>query len=67
MEVRPSPGIFDLMAMGLTSALTVGAFLVLGLLADGWAHTSPILTFVGLLAGVGLAVLAVVVQVRRYL
>jgi F0F1-type ATP synthase assembly protein I len=36
-------------------------------LADDWAHPTPALTFVGLLVGVALAVLAVVVQVRKYL
>lgn len=64
---KQSPGVMDLLTMGLTSALTIGAFLILGLLADGWAHTAPALTFVGLLVGVALAVVAVVVQVRKHL
>lgn len=64
---KASPSIGDLLAMGLTVAITIGLFLVLGLLADDWAHTAPVLTFVGLLVGVALAVLAVVVQVRKYL
>jgi hypothetical protein len=67
VEEKPSPGLFDLLTMGLGVALTIGAGLVVGLLADGWLHTGPALTFVGLAIGVALGVLFVVDQARKYL
>ena len=61
------PGVFDLMALGLTMALLVGAGLGLGLLVDDWLGSSPIATMVGLALGVGFAGLALWDKARRYL
>jgi hypothetical protein len=67
VDEKPSPGLFDLLTMGLGVALTIGACLVLGLLADAWLHTGPALTFVGLAVGVVLGIALVVSQARKYL
>jgi F0F1-type ATP synthase assembly protein I len=67
VEEKPSPGLFDLLTMGLGVALVIGAGLLLGLLADGWFHTGPALTFVGLALGVALSVFFVIDQARKYL
>jgi hypothetical protein len=64
---KPSPGLLDLLAMGLSSALFIGGGLVLGVLIADWAGTGSALTFVGLGFGVVLAVAATVHQVRKYL
>ncbi len=61
------PGAFDLMALGLTMALLVGAGLGLGLLVDSWLHSSPIATMVGLGVGVVFAGLALWEKARQYL
>jgi F0F1-type ATP synthase assembly protein I len=66
-EEQPSPGAFDLIAMGLTMAIMVGGGLGVGLLVDGWLGSSPIATFVGLGLGVTFAGLALWERVRRYL
>ena len=67
MDQKPSPGLFDLLTMGLAVALAVGVGLVAGLVADSWLHTGPALTFVGLAAGVVLGVSFVVSQARKHL
>jgi F0F1-type ATP synthase assembly protein I len=67
VEEKPTPGAFDLMALGLTMALLIGAGLGLGLLVDDWLHSSPVATFIGLGLGVTFAVIAVVEQARKYL
>lgn len=67
MEEKPSPRLFDLMAMGLSSALMVGAGLGIGLGIDDWLHTSPIGTIVGLAFGIVAAVGSTVYHIRRFL
>jgi F0F1-type ATP synthase assembly protein I len=67
MEKKPSPRLFDLMTMGIASALMVGGGLGMGLGVDDWLHSSPVATFLGLALGVVAAVGATVRQVRRYL
>lgn len=67
MDQKPSPGLFDLLTMGLGVALSVGAGLVAGLVADAWFHTGPALTFVGLAVGVVLGICFVVSRARKYL
>jgi F0F1-type ATP synthase assembly protein I len=67
VEKKPSPRLFDLMAMGLSSALMVGGGLGIGIGVDGWLHSSPVATFFGLALGVVAAIGATVRQVRRYL
>ncbi len=67
MEKKPSPGLFDLMAMGISSALMVGGGLGIGIGIDDWLHSSPVATFLGLALGVVAAIGATVRQARRYL
>jgi len=67
MEEKPSPRAFDLMAMGLASALMIGGGLGIGLGIDAWLHSSPIATLIGLAFGVVAAVGSTVRQIRRYL
>ena len=67
MEDKPSPGIFDLLAMGLASALMIGIGLGAGVGIDAWLHSSPIATFIGLAVGITAAVGSTVRQVRRFL
>jgi F0F1-type ATP synthase assembly protein I len=66
-EDNSSPGLMDLLSMGISAGLTIGVGLVAGLLADDWLHTSPALTFVGLALGVIAAVALMVRLVRRSL
>ncbi|MHB8593220.1 MAG: AtpZ/AtpI family protein, partial [Acidimicrobiales bacterium] len=63
----PSPRLFDLMTMGISSALMIAAGLGIGLAVDNWLHAAPLATFGGLAFGVVAAVVNTVHQVRRYL
>ncbi|HUY63257.1 MAG TPA: AtpZ/AtpI family protein [Acidimicrobiales bacterium] len=67
MEEKPSPGLFDLMAMGIASAIMIGAGIGIGIAIDDWLHSSPAGTFAGLAFGLVAAVGNTVYQVRRYL
>lgn len=67
MEEKPSPRLFDLMTMGLASALMIGAGVGAGVGIDDWLHSSPIATFAGLAFGIVAAVGNTVYQVRRLL
>jgi Putative F0F1-ATPase subunit Ca2+/Mg2+ transporter len=67
VEGKPSPGLMDLLSMGLASALAIAVGLVGGLLLDNWLRTSPLLTFVGLALGVAAAVLLTIRLARRSL
>jgi F0F1-type ATP synthase assembly protein I len=62
-----SPGLSDLLGMGLATAalLVVGAGL--GWLADALVGTTPILLLVGILLGIAGAIGYTVRQFRRYL
>ena len=67
MEDKPPPRAFDLLAIGLASALMIGAALAIGLAIDAWLHSSPIATLVGLVLGIAAAVGSTVRQIRRFL
>jgi F0F1-type ATP synthase assembly protein I len=67
VEEKPSPRPFDLMAMGLSSALMIGIGLGLGVVIDDWLHSSPIATILGLVFGITAAVTSTVHQVRKFL
>jgi len=67
MEGKPPPRVFDLMAIGLASALMIGGGLGAGLAVDAWLHSSPIATLVGLAVGLLAAVASTVRQIRRFL
>ena len=67
MEEKPPPRVFDLMAIGLASALMIGIALGIGLAIDAWLHTSPIATLIGLAFGIAAAVGSTVRQIRKLL
>jgi len=64
---KSAPSLMDLLALGVTSALAIGAGLGAGILLDSWLHTSPLLTFIGLFLGVLVSVVITVRTVRRSL
>jgi len=66
MEEKPSPRPFDLLTMGVGSALAIAAGLLAGLAADAWLRTGPVLTLVGLLLGVVRGIVFVVSRARKY-
>lgn len=63
----PAPGAIEFLTLGIAVAVVVVGFGALGYLADGWAGTTPILTLVGLAAGITAAVLLTIARVRKYL
>jgi len=65
VEEKPPPRVFDLMAIGVASALMIGGGLGIGLALDAWWHSSPIATLVGLAFGIAAAVGSTVRQIRR--
>ena len=67
MEEKPPPRVFDLLTIGLASALMIGGGLGIGLAFDAWLHSSPIGTLVGLAFGIVAAVGSTVKQIRRFL
>jgi F0F1-type ATP synthase assembly protein I len=67
MEEKPSPGLFDLMALGIASAIMIGVGLAAGVGIDDWLHSSPLATLLGLLFGLVAAVGNFVHQIRRFL
>jgi len=67
VEDKPSPRAFDLLAIGLASALMIGGALGIGLAVDAWLHSSPVGTLVGLVLGIAAAVGSTVRQIRRFL
>jgi F0F1-type ATP synthase assembly protein I len=67
VEEKPQPRVFDLMTIGLASALMIGLALGIGVAIDAWLHTSPIATLIGLAFGIVAAVGSTVHQVRKFL
>ncbi len=67
MEEKPTPGIFDLMTMGIASALMIALGLGAGLGIDAWLHSSPVATLLGLCFGIAAAVGSTVRRVRKFL
>jgi F0F1-type ATP synthase assembly protein I len=67
VDEKPSPGTFDLMAMGLSSALMIGLGLGIGVGIDDWLHSSPVATILGLAFGITAAVASTVHRVRKFL
>ena len=51
----PSPGVGLALDIGIRLALSVVLGLGAGVLGDGWLHTSPALTLVGMLLGIAAA------------
>ena len=67
MDDKQPPRAFDLLAIGLASAIMIGGALGIGVAVDAWLHSSPIGALVGLAVGIVAAVGATVRQVRRLL
>jgi F0F1-type ATP synthase assembly protein I len=67
VDEKPSPRAFDLMAMGLSSALMIGIGLGAGVAIDDWLHSSPIATLLGLAFGIVAAVSSTVHRVRKFM
>jgi F0F1-type ATP synthase assembly protein I len=67
VEEKPPPRVFDLLAIGLASALMIGGALGIGLVVDAWLRSSPIATLIGLAIGIVAAVGSTVRQMRRFL
>jgi F0F1-type ATP synthase assembly protein I len=65
VEEKPPPRAFDLMAIGVASALMIGGGLGIGLAVDAWLHSSPVGTLLGLAFGIVAAVGSTVKQIRR--
>ncbi len=61
------PGAVAFLTLGVASALCVLLAGGIGYLIDGWAHTSPLFTLVGLGLGLVAAVLMAVARIREYL
>ena len=66
-DQRLEPGAVAFLTMGVAVALSLVLGGLLGYLVDGWAHTGPVFTLVGLAFGVVVAVLLIVTRVRKYL
>ncbi len=66
-EQKPSPSVFTLLGLGISLAVCVAAGLLLGLVVDAATKLSPLFTLVGLLLGVGLAVVTAYIQIRKFL
>jgi hypothetical protein len=64
---RDLPGLAALAALGGTIALTVAAFVLLGIWADGRFGTSPLCLVLGLVLGCTAATAVTVTLARRYL
>jgi F0F1-type ATP synthase assembly protein I len=67
VEEKPSPNVFTLLGMGVSIALCIALGLLLGVWLDSVTHLSPLFTFVGLLAGIALAVAMAYVQIKKFL
>jgi F0F1-type ATP synthase assembly protein I len=61
------PSVFALLTMGMTVAIIIGAFVVLGIWADRAWGTAPWGLLIGIALGTVAAVVSVVKQVRRFL
>lgn len=67
MGTPPSPGLLDLLSLGLVSGVCVAAGAGIGWGLDALLGTAPILTAVGLLLGVAAAVVGTWSLARRML
>jgi putative F0F1-ATPase subunit (Ca2+/Mg2+ transporter) len=65
--MKDLPGVMALLTMGMTVALIIGVFVVLGIWADRAWGTAPWGLLIGITLGTVAAVVSVVKQVRRFL
>jgi F0F1-type ATP synthase assembly protein I len=64
---RDLPGLAAFAGLGLTIAVTLGVFVVLGLWADDRFSSSPVCLIVGIVLGCAAAVASTVAMAKRYL
>lgn len=64
---RPSPGIYDLLTMGMSSAVMIGLATAAGVAIDDWLHSSPWATLGGLLFGLVAGTGNIYFNIRKYL
>lgn len=67
MSNKPTPSWYELVGMGITTALCLAAGVGGGYWLDGRLHTGVALTFAGLALGVLAAVAATYLQTRKFL
>ncbi|MGH9291758.1 MAG: AtpZ/AtpI family protein [Acidimicrobiales bacterium] len=67
MSSKPSPSGFDLLGMGVTAALCIGAGIGGGYWLDATLRTGLLLTFLGLALGITAAVAAVYFEIKKFL
>jgi F0F1-type ATP synthase assembly protein I len=65
--VKDLPGVVEFLTMGMTVAIIIAVFVVLGLWADRAWGTAPWGLLIGITLGTVAAVVSVVKQVRRFL
>jgi F0F1-type ATP synthase assembly protein I len=65
--VKDLPGVVEFLTMGMTVAIILAVFVVLGLWADRAWGTAPWGLLIGITLGTVAAVVSVVKQVRRFL
>jgi F0F1-type ATP synthase assembly protein I len=65
--VKALPGVVAFLTMGMTVAIIIAVFVVLGLWADSAWGTAPWGLLIGITLGTVAAVVSVVKQVRRFL
>jgi len=65
--VKDLPGVMALLTMGMTVAIIIAVFVVLGIWADRAWGTAPGGLLIGITLGTVAAVVSVVKQVRRFL
>ena len=67
MEERSGPTLFELAGMGVVSALLVGGGVALGYFVGSATKAGSVAVFVGLALGLGAAIAATYVRIKRYL
>ena len=60
-------GAVAFLGLGIACALSLALAAGLGYLMDGWLHTSPLFTLIGLALGVVAAVMLAVTTIAKYL
>jgi len=64
---KPSPGIYDLLTMGMSSAVMIGLATAAGVGIDDWLGSSPWATLGGLLFGLVAGIGNIYFNIRKYL
>lgn len=67
MSSKPTPSFWNLLGMGVTAAVCLGAGIGGGYWLDATLRTGILLTFLGLVVGMVAAVAAVYLEIRTFL